>query len=63
MECKISHFEIHSLNIVYNDVSTTQEKMKVRILAARINSEMMERVRESFKYCLEKCIDNPRASF
>jgi len=47
MECETSHFEIHSLNIVYNDVPTTQENMKVRILTARINSEMTERVRES----------------
>jgi len=33
--------------------------MKVRILAAcaNINSEMTERVRESFKYRLQKCIE------
>ncbi|EZA49793.1 hypothetical protein X777_11666 [Ooceraea biroi] len=46
-------------NTVYNDVPTTQENMRERILnaCASINSEMIERVRVSFVHRIRKCIE------
>ncbi|EZA49959.1 hypothetical protein X777_11447, partial [Ooceraea biroi] len=46
-------------NTVYNDVPTTQENMRERILnaCASINSEMIERVRVSFAHRIRKCIE------
>ncbi|EZA57618.1 Putative nuclease HARBI1 [Ooceraea biroi] len=67
-EAYVNHHGNHSLNVqtwgmlkntVYNDVPTTQENMRERILNAcgSINSEMIERVRVSFVHRIRICIE------
>jgi len=43
-------------NTVYNDILTRQENAYFGCMC-KINSKMTERVRESFKYCLQKYIE------